>query len=482
MSPLCRARAFQFLVAIALSLVCGTSARALRDVGGKEKLTNDPGWPDGALEVANLPSRFMYSTGDGTEYEFLYRGTTASFQEAVTAFAAIRAPAVELYLHDGPHVHWIPKAGKDDGTIDWTFTIWNPRDWHEHHNGPHAALYFGEHRPVPPPRIDLYLGDPARGGVDWRAIKVTAGETVRVIDQRAAAQKVKPVAGAMIRGALYDVANGKTISAVARVEAQMLVDKEWETVCQATTDAKGAFTVDKIPAGSYRVLASALGYAPRVLRHAQFEHASFAQFDGELSAEVAVKGRVIDDHGKPIVGARVSVDHVLGIDGRPYAMPERAEVTTDAAGRFALAGMPTGYALFGCAAKGLVQLEPRTPHKLASWNVIEDRGRTVRPTGETPVELRMSPPGAVRVKVTDDAGKAAKGEVYVTIADAAGGYTRRGPWQRQVKVTADGTADVAEVPPGRYYVVTGFRVDYYPDALIVEVTSGTTTEVKISGR
>src|SRR3954454_12843798 len=96
----------RIFIAVALFLLLGAhSASAMREVGGKDKLTSDAAWPDGVLAVANLPSRFMYSSGDGGDCEFLYRGDIAAFHQALAALAEVRAPAVELYIHDAPNFH-----------------------------------------------------------------------------------------------------------------------------------------------------------------------------------------------------------------------------------------------------------------------------------------------------------------------------------------------------------------------------------------
>jgi len=69
MSPVfhLRIRPTTFLAIVALATLCAAPASAMRSVGGKEKINSDAGWPDGVLEVANLPSRFLFSSGDGAE-------------------------------------------------------------------------------------------------------------------------------------------------------------------------------------------------------------------------------------------------------------------------------------------------------------------------------------------------------------------------------------------------------------------------------
>ena len=64
------------------------------------------GWASGTEHAANHPSRLGWWEGPpfgGGEYHFLYRGDTAAFQEALQAFAKIRAPRLELVIKDGPN-------------------------------------------------------------------------------------------------------------------------------------------------------------------------------------------------------------------------------------------------------------------------------------------------------------------------------------------------------------------------------------------
>src|SRR5579862_3799896 len=69
---------------------------------------SDPGWPDGALTLANLQSRVGWWEGPpfgGGEWQFLYRGDAQTFSNALATFAAIRALSLELVLHDGPETN-----------------------------------------------------------------------------------------------------------------------------------------------------------------------------------------------------------------------------------------------------------------------------------------------------------------------------------------------------------------------------------------
>src|SRR5262245_44747875 len=112
---------FLFVIAIALA----PSAQALILVGHGNQPVHDPGWPEGALAVANLQSRVGYWEGPpfgGGQWQFLYRGDAEVLAQALEKFAAIRAPELELVLHDGPHENQFLKNNRDSNAntrVDW---------------------------------------------------------------------------------------------------------------------------------------------------------------------------------------------------------------------------------------------------------------------------------------------------------------------------------------------------------------------------
>jgi HEAT repeat protein len=141
----------------------------------------DPGWPEGALAVANLPSRVGWwerSPDEGGLRFFLYRGDAKALSELLTNFVAIRAPALELTIHDGP---LIDKQCSDQ-RADWELLLCVATNWERFYNGARTNDNPSRPRariPVQVPRIDLYLGG---GQVDWSQVKVPNG--IQIIDQR----------------------------------------------------------------------------------------------------------------------------------------------------------------------------------------------------------------------------------------------------------------------------------------------------------
>jgi len=481
------------VTALGLVLFCAGTAHAMRGaVDGNEPVKDGP-WPDGVAAVADLPSRFVYSVGDSlgvaTDWEFLYSGDADAFQQALLALAKVRAPAVELAIHNAPCTLWTAKLEEERGRhVDWALTVWSAEGWHYVFNNP-LSLDVGSpniHKPVAAPRIDVWVASHAfPKGIDWSRVKVPEG--IRVDDRRASVLDLIPIVGATVRGTIYDMANGKTIAG-ARVEAQKSGDKgQWQPVSESKADAAGLFQIKGLPHGRYKLIAfaSAIGYAPRAL-YLDLAPARdpLHKVDIELSMAVTVEGTVTDDHDKPLPGIRVRLQNTLGIDARDYYLPGKMargvelEADTDASGRFSFAEAPTGYAQFECKGPGYQQLNSHTLWKLYSWDTLGDRGRSLRKTGKVPVVLRMAAPGTIRCKVVSPDGKPP--QYMATIAGAEGGYSETmGRLHRWSSFERDGTAVFTDVPPGRYYVAYGGRVDMHPDAKIVTVTAGQTVEVEI---
>ena len=146
----------------------------------------------------------------------------------------------------------------------------------------------------------------------------------------------KPIAGAK-------VAVQRHAGAGAKPGDRRPSDEQYDDVAAATADAAGHFELTKVPAGSYRVVASADGYAPRVLGYTSFAADTLRQYAVRLSPPTTTGGTVLDADSKPVAGVAVRADSVMAADGKGYLLPARAEATTDAAGKFALPGLPRGY-------------------------------------------------------------------------------------------------------------------------------------------
>lgn len=457
---------------VILTCLCASSRAAIMVVRGNRPVQN-LGWPLGAEGVANLPGRLGYMGGPpfgGGLFCFYYRcEDSAWFNEALKTFAAIRAPQLEVVIHDGTGPTDLlrdetAQADQDVLVVDWTFTVWQPERWHRHFNDPRKVLHSRSanfRKPVAPPRIDVYVGV---GPIVWNQVEMPAN--VRVIDKRAEAAPVKPVGGGLIRGSVYDMATGQPIVGAEVALAQYDGKKNWQEVLRATTDALGSCEIPKIPVGGYFIRIRAQGYASRVQGHYLNKANAYHEFVVELMREASIKGVVTDRDGKPIPGAKVRAYDPLGIDGLGYQCLDVRPATTDEQGRFEIRALPAGYTLLMCSARPLYQVTPF----FHIYKLPDDDVRIV-----------MGKTGIVRGKVVGMDGRPPAEKVLVCVRPP--GRFRLGQWRGSTHCQPDGTFEFEAVRPGEYWVGTGTDLladGADPNAVLVTVKAGETVEVKLT--
>ena len=434
----------------------------------------DHNWPAGSVAVANLPTRIGWTEGPpfgGGQFEFDYRGDAAALRQALDAFATIRAPSLDLFVHDGgPADSPFLADGHGDRHYDWSLTLWNPRSWNQLYNDPTDSFAAGDpeggfRRPVDPPRLDVYVGG---HGIDFAKVHVPEG--VRVTDERASAHGFAD--GSAVAGDVFDMATSKPVAGARVVLAREAPRDQWTDVAATRADVDGRFQLRAAPAGTFGVLASADGYAPRVLGYVQLRGDTYKRFTASLSATVMVAGVAVDTVGKPVAGADVRADAVTGEDGRGYVLPRYARGTTDAQGRFRLTGLPRGHLqLFGNAAH------------YAGLDVFK-----LYPVPAEGLTVRLTATGSIRGRVVDGAGRpAGKGNVNVS-GLVAPAEEQLGRWSGGANTAADGTFHIEDVPPGEY-VVTAMATNpgpaFFgkdPNAKTITVRAGATADVEVVGQ
>lgn len=190
--------------------------------------------------------------------------------------------------------------------------------------------------------LQLPAGRPA---VDLGKIVLRPGAAVRgrVLDSRK-----RPVDGARI----YQVED------LARIErlAAALAEEEPE----ARSSGRGDFVLEDRPAGSaIHLLVLAEGYRPEPVRGARVP--SPEPLTVTLADAFAMQGRVLDEDGEPVKGARVEIAWQETVPDVPGQLPAGRELsqggTTDGEGRFDLAGLPAGESEITILAEGFLPLE-----------------------------------------------------------------------------------------------------------------------------
>jgi 5-hydroxyisourate hydrolase-like protein (transthyretin family) len=464
------------------ALLAPLTVSGLIMVGRGNDPVRDAGWPDGALDVANLKARIGWWEGPpfgGGEWQFLYRGNSELLNQTLAAFARIRASSLELVVHDGPHENTFLKD-KDkpdsDARVDWTFTVWNPERWHLLYNNP-KSFFMADHpnfrRPVDAPRLDVYLRD--GGEIDWAKTKVPAN--IRVRDERAIASGIDTNSGTVVRADVFDMATGKPVRSARLIVARMVQggqnpQTDYEKIAEVTTDTAGRAQAEKIPAGTYRVSVTADGYASRLLGYHQFGERAFKQFNIDLAQATSVQGTVTDTKAQPLKGIKVRASNVMAIDGRGYNSTETREATTDDAGRFELTALPAGFTQLRAHAPGYYFGDVSSVYATPTTNIV----------------LRMTPAGRIFIAVQDKHGNALgkyEGATILVNVEPKEG-TRLGSWSGSAQVKPDGSFEFTEVPPGEYRVTStpnpATSGKEYAPVQLITLAPGTNASVTIAYR
>jgi protocatechuate 3,4-dioxygenase beta subunit len=247
---------------------------------------------------------------------------------------------------------------------------------------------------------------------------------------------------------------------------------------------EGAFTLDDVPAGSWRVVVTADGYQPARTSGVVVEEGGVTDgVEVKVSKGVVVKGHVTDaQSGAPIANASVTFTQ-SGSPGAPIMILSEATdsgLTTDADGRFEADGLAPG---------------TQTVHVTHPDYTDASQSFTVQADGAS-VEIHMDQGGVLGGTVTSDTGQPVAG-ADVMISQAGGGGFRFGDFaglgsQPTVTDTA-GRFSFDHLSPGRYTLAASLRsatsapLDVVLQAgqpqenLVLQLTVGSTIQGTVSG-
>lgn len=200
------------------------------------------------------------------------------------------------------------------------------------------------------------------------------------------------------------------------------------------TGADGRFTRSGLRPGRYRLQTSAAGFVPAAegVELAAGERRSDLVLRLEAGASVA--GTVIDDLGRPVAGARVAAYRKRAEAGmRAEMLSTQEAATTDAGGRFVLAGLEGTVVALQCWAKGHTR-----------------SARTEVPVGTGDLVVRLDRLATIEGTVVDEKGKPVA-RTNIEVANEVSGGEPRMPFSaprsdRQTK--DDGSFRIDDVEPG----------------------------------
>ena len=249
----------------------------------------------------------------------------------------------------------------------------------------------------------------------------------------------------MLSGFVTDGKTGQPLES-ADVQAETGQETQSFAVQRASTDSNGAYSIENVDPGSYRVTARKTGYQ---LKTQTVEVGSDpASLDFALAGGAGLSIRVIDGlTGIPLSGVQVlafAADGTVAFQGRVSLEADgTGEIPSLADGTYALYVFSDGY-----APRALPGVTAPSP----------------------PISVSMTPGGRVEVRP----------EIAVTgrLVDAAGSPVLLAPWRLDGSVTATPPVTVWEhLPPGPYRLTFG-GADGEKTASF-DVTEGQTTRIDL---
>ena len=214
---------------------------------------------------------------------------------------------------------------------------------------------------------------------------------------------------------------GATVIIMARAGADSSPDWSYVPDVKVTTDTEGRWRFNEMPSGWSRVYINVThpDYVPTFMQRDVPTPSDLMlkarKAEMILDEGVALAGRVVDDQGRPLAGAKIG----LGADRR-IMQSDFPSVATDAEGRFRFGHVPAGTQTVTAQSPG------RAP-ELADVVVAQ---------GMKPVEFRLGPGHLIRGRVVNPQGKPLDGVTvqamnwkghssldWTTKTDAAGRFT-----------------------------------------------------------
>jgi 5-hydroxyisourate hydrolase-like protein (transthyretin family) len=280
-----------------------------------------------------------------------------------------------------------------------------------------------------------------------------------------------PLASAIIAGKVVTADTGAPIRGA---QVRLRSSRGGNDVRLVTTDDQGNFEARNLFAGDWQITASKSGFttARYGQRRATDEGRPVSVSNGQravvqigLPRAGAITGRLLDEFGEPLLGARIQATRPRIVRGVRQLVAVGASDTTDDTGSFRLFGLAPGTyyvtATLRASAPDADLLQATVggvTYYPGTSDVAEALPLVLRPGDETNVAFQLAPVRDVRVSGTvlgANGAPAADVEVRLLRMDATEVGTTVGNFGR---TAGDGTFTVINVPPGQY-VITAVHVE-----------------------
>lgn len=279
----------------------------------------------------------------------------------------------------------------------------------------------------------------------------------------------QPAGTAVIRGRIIAADTGAPIR-----RAQVRATSGGGQGRLAGTDAQGRFEFRDLPAGRWELAASKAGFvtlrfgqrrpfeAGRPIELAEAQVVERADFT--LPRGAAITGRVFDEFGDPVAGARVQVLRNQLVQGTRRLTPTGAADQSDDTGAFRVFGLMPGDYYVSATLRALPVDDPNdraayAPTYFPGTGSVSDAQRITLALAEEAgnINFALLPVRTVRVSGTamDSMGNPlANGTLMLMPADVTGGVTAAfggfGGFGGGTRIRPDGSFTITNVAPGSY--------------------------------
>ncbi len=269
------------------------------------------------------------------------------------------------------------------------------------------------------------------------------------------------VRGRVVDGATGQPLRGATISVTWRA-TQGVGDAQF----LARTDAYGVFAVDRLPDGTYFINVHRQGFHEASGSHLTQRQATLRggetldMGDVRLLRGGVLTGRVVDDYGEPVVGARVTP--VGKLPGQDVLIARGILTTTDDRGVYRAHGLTPGkYTVRvvppGPSGRGPVRLQGNEPELLPAFATSATDPAAaefvvVRASADAMLDVRLSAGRLSRVagQVVVEGERATSAGANVSLHPGDGGTQMQ---LASARIQPDGQFEFLDVAPGQYRVV-----------------------------
>jgi protocatechuate 3,4-dioxygenase beta subunit len=307
------------------------------------------------------------------------------------------------------------------------------------------------------------------------------------------AQKLR-TGTARLSGRVLSADTGKPLRrAVVRAQSPEL--REGRSV---STEADGSWEIKELPAGRYSITVQKGGFVPVAFgQRRPFEQGKPVDLaDGQTVEKLeislprgsVVSGRIVDEFGEPVSGARVSAMRHRFMNGQRRLLPVSsagASDTTDDLGQYRLHGLSPGEYYVSASMSATLTLEVSTdrtgyaPTYYPGTIAVTEAQRVPLALGQEAAEISfpLAPTRIAKLSgtATSSNGKpVANGMIMLTTTGGAVGAAGS-PLIGAAMTQADGSFTISNVPPGDYR----FEMMTAADAEVIAQT-GTTSGIAMS--